>query len=99
MAEMGLGCVKTPAVAERVEECQRNCPSSELHHTLRSMRDAGLENRIFYISVTYEFSHSQGHERTCGPGPLDVRFTSQSGPHSGRGESPSSARTGREQVQ
>jgi hypothetical protein len=38
-------------------------PSGELNHTVRLMHDTGLENRIFYISAMYEFSHSLGHER------------------------------------
>jgi hypothetical protein len=35
-------------------------PSGELNHTVRLMHDTGLENRIFYISAMYEFSHSLG---------------------------------------
>ena len=42
-------------------------PSGELNHTVRLMHDTGLENRIFYISAMYEFSHSLDPKATCAP--------------------------------
>jgi len=33
---------------------------------VRLLNDTGLENRIFYISAMYEFSHSQGQKRSSG---------------------------------
>jgi hypothetical protein len=52
-----LGCVKAPAVAERVEY-PGAIASHELNNTVRLLNDTGLANRIFYISAMYEFSHS-----------------------------------------
>jgi hypothetical protein len=35
----------------------------KLNHPAQIRRDTVLENCIFYISLMYEFLHSQGHER------------------------------------
>jgi hypothetical protein len=41
-----------------------------------ALLDAVLENCIFYISLMFEFSHSQGHSRRFGFGecPVNARF-------------------------
>jgi hypothetical protein len=41
-----------------------------------ALLDAVLENCIFYISLMFEFSHSQGHSRRSGFGecPVNARF-------------------------
>ena len=63
---MGLGCVKTPALAADVETFWRNC-ISESRIILRTTRfDALMENCFFYISRMYEFLHRLGQNRHCG---------------------------------
>ena len=62
MSALGLGRVKTPEHATRVEASRPNCASRESNHTAHGQLEASLENCIFYILPMYEFLHSQGHK-------------------------------------
>src|SRR5687768_14839525 len=76
MSALGLGRVKTPERATRVEAHRQNCASRESNHTAHRRLEVALENCIFYIFPMYEFSHSQGHSRPThsAPGPPNVRY-------------------------
>ena len=60
---LGPGRVKTSAPAARVEYLGRICASRESIHSAHTQLDRLLENCIFHISPTYEFSHSLGQDR------------------------------------
>ena len=68
LSTSGLGRVKTPGPAVRVEASRKIPHHVESKNSACRPFDHELENGIFYISRMYEFLHSQGHKRTSCPG-------------------------------
>jgi len=66
---------------------------------VRTQVDDVLENCIFYISLMYEFSHSQGQTRSCGHVGSMSGLPSESSPGADIGGWLKCAITGREQSQ